>query len=97
MDENSAIIRGFVDHITYHNEENGYTVALLVSDGEEITCVGSLAALDAGDLIEAEGSYTTHAVYGMQFKAASYRVSTPSDVIRWRRLKSMAKLRGTCP
>ena len=35
------IITGFVEHIVYRNEENGYTVLNLVSqDEDEITCVG---------------------------------------------------------
>ncbi|MBQ4416566.1 MAG: ATP-dependent RecD-like DNA helicase, partial [Butyrivibrio sp.] len=50
--------------------------------------------LDAGDLIEAEGSYTTHAVYGMQFKAASYRVSTPSDAVETERYLASGAVKG---
>ena len=88
------IIKGYVKSIVFRNEENGYTVASLVADGEEITCVGSLAALDAGDLIEAEGSYTTHAVYGMQFKAVSYRVSAPSDAVETERYLASGAVKG---
>jgi hypothetical protein len=56
MDENFAIVRGFVDHITYHNEENGYTVFLFFPDAGElsddytdgITCTGAFVELLPG-------------------------------------------------
>ena len=33
-------ITGFVDHIVFQNSENGYTVMILSTEGEEMTCVG---------------------------------------------------------
>lgn len=39
-------IEGYVDHIIYQNRDNGYTVACLVSQGEEITCVGNFRFLN---------------------------------------------------
>ena len=33
-------IEGYVDHIIYRNQDNGYTVMNVIADGEEITCVG---------------------------------------------------------
>lgn len=33
-------IEGYVEHIIYRNQENGYTVANLVVEETEITCVG---------------------------------------------------------
>ena len=34
-------IEGYVDHIIYRNQDNGYTVASLVVEGEELTCVSA--------------------------------------------------------
>ena len=34
-------IEGYVDHIIYRNQENGYTVMVLTSEDTEITCVGT--------------------------------------------------------
>ena len=59
---------GYVDHIIYRNTGNGYTVFELVSEGEEITCVGTFRALDEGENLELTGGYVAHAVYGNQFK-----------------------------
>ena len=33
-------IEGYVDHIIYRNQDNGYTVMNVIADGKEITCVG---------------------------------------------------------
>ena len=36
-------IEGYVDHIIYRNQENGYTVMVLTSEDTEITCVGTFS------------------------------------------------------
>ena len=38
-------ISGYVDHIIFQNSENGYTVMNLMSEAEEITCVGMCRGL----------------------------------------------------
>ena len=63
------ILKGYVEHIIYQNSANGYTVMNLVSDEEEITCVGTFRTLEAGEMVELTGEYTEHALYGRQFKA----------------------------
>ena len=35
-------ISGYIDHITFRNEENGYTVAQIITDDGELTCVGQM-------------------------------------------------------
>ena len=47
-------IEGYVDHIIFQNRDNGYTVACLVSEGEEITCVGTFRFLNEGETIRAK-------------------------------------------
>ena len=39
----SESVTGYIDHVIFRNEENGYTVMILkgVEDEEELTCVGS--------------------------------------------------------
>ena len=72
-------IKGFIDHIIYRNADNGYTVLNLISSEEEVTCVGFFKTMDQGETIEAEGEYTTHAVYGEQFKIERYKIVPPDD------------------
>lgn len=88
------VIRGYVEHIIYQNNENGYTVMNLVSEGDEITCVGTLKGLTAGETIEAKGEETSHPLYGSQFKIASYQVIPPEDKESMRRYLASGAIRG---
>lgn len=72
-------IDGYVDHIVFQNRENGYTVMSLITEGEEVTCVGMCRGLTQGDTISAQGDYVEHPVYGVQFKINSYQTVTPKD------------------
>ena len=79
-DNTLTTLTGFVEHIIYRNPENAYTVMdLSTGDGGEITLVGIFHVIDEGDYIEAEGDFTNHASYGMQFKATSYTIKVPED------------------
>lgn len=33
-------VEGYINHIIFRNEDNGYTVLSMIVDGEELTCVG---------------------------------------------------------
>ena len=48
-------VEGYVEHIIFRNEENGYTVLNLSMKGRELTCVGTLPMVGEGELIEASG------------------------------------------
>ena len=55
----SDTVTGYIDHIIFRNEDNGYTVMVLKdSKEEELTCVGSFPAVTQGAVIEAEGYHT---------------------------------------
>ena len=60
-------IEGYVDHIIYRNQDNGYTVMNVVADGEEITCVGMLHYIGDGELVEISGHYKEHATMDTSF------------------------------
>ena len=88
------ILKGYVEHIIYQNSANGYTVMNLVSDEEEITCVGTFGTLEAGEMVELTGEYTEHVLYGRQFKADSVRVLPPEDVVSIRRYLGSGAIKG---
>ena len=52
-----AQLKGFVTHIIYRNNGNGYTVFEL-NTGDEITCVGTFQSLEEGEILELEGDFT---------------------------------------
>ena len=87
------IIKGYVEHIVYQSE-NGYTIFHLYSDGDEITCVGTLKGLTVGETIEAVGEGVSHPVYGEQFKVVSYKVLPPEDAESMRRYLASGAIKG---
>lgn len=88
------IITGYIEHIIYRNDENGYTVLNLVSGGEDITCVGSFKYADEGENVEVTGEFTEHAVYGEQFKVSSYEVKSPEDALSMIRYLGSGAIKG---
>ena len=86
-------IKGFVSHIIYRNAGNGYTVFVL-NAGEEVTCVGTFQSLDEGELLELDGEYTEHAVYGSQFKVSGFRIVSPEDAAGMERYLGSGAVKG---
>lgn len=87
-------IRGYIEHIIFRNEDNGYTVLNLVSGEDEITCVGFFEYADEGENVELKGSYTEHAVYGDQFKVESYEIRPPEDTLSIIRYLGSGAIKG---
>ncbi|MCH5248814.1 MAG: ATP-dependent RecD-like DNA helicase [Lachnospiraceae bacterium] len=87
-------IRGYIEHIVYRNNENGYTVLSLVVSDEEITCVGNFRTIDQGETIEATGNYVAHPVYGEQFKIDEYSIVEPDDVVSIERYLGSGAIKG---
>lgn len=87
-------ITGYVEHIVFRNEENGYTVFHLETDDEDVTCVGSFNFINEGELLEVNGEYTTHAVYGNQLKVSSYQVKEPEDLISIEKYLGSGAIKG---
>ncbi len=87
-------VKGFIDHIIYRNRDNGYTVLNLLTQDDEVTCVGFFKTMDQGETIEAQGEYTQHQIYGKQFKISQYKVLPPSDEISMERYLSSGAVKG---
>lgn len=87
-------LEGYVEHIVYRNEENGYSVLNLVSEGQEITVVGSFHYISEGELLELTGDYMEHPLYGEQFQAESFEVKAPRDVTAIERYLGSGAVKG---
>lgn len=92
-----SLIKGYVEHIVYRNDANQYTVLELVSDGESYTLVGTFPAVSEGELIEAEGIFTSHPVYGEQLQVADYKVLPPEDTDSMMRYLGSGAIKGIGP
>jgi len=87
-------VKGYIEHFVYRNAENGYAVVNLITDGEELTCTGNFGSADIGDNLELEGEYTTHAIYGEQFKVTNYKITIPDDVTSMQRYLASGAIKG---
>ncbi len=87
-------VTGYVEHIVFRNEENGYTVFQLENEDGEITCVGTFNFISEGEHLEIAGEYVNHAVYGTQLKVSSYAVKEPEDLISIERYLGSGAIKG---
>ena len=87
-------IEGYIEHIIYRNQENGYTVANLVSEETEITCVGIFQYLNEGEAIRAKGVYKEHPSYGQQFSVSSYEIVIQQDSLAMERYLGSGAIKG---
>lgn len=87
-------VQGYVDHIIYRNDENGYTVLSLHMDDKETTCVGNFPFISEGEFIQAIGGFTEHPVYGQQFQIESYDLKQPEDICSIERYLSSGAIKG---
>lgn len=85
---------GYVDHIVFRNDENGYTVFNLENDDGELTCVGSFNFINEGELLELQGDYVTHSVYGNQFKVVASQLKEPEDLVSIERYLGSGAVKG---
>lgn len=92
----SECVSGYIDHIIFRNEENGYTVLSLkgVKDEEELTCVGTFPVITQGASIEAQGNYTRHPVYGKQFQITEFAEKMPEDALAMERYLGSGAIKG---
>ena len=87
-------VTGYVGHIVFRNEENGYTVFHLENDDGEVTCVGNFNFINEGEMLELTGEYVNHNVYGTQLKVASHVVKEPEDVVSIERYLGSGAVKG---
>ena len=87
-------ITGFVEHIVFRNEENGYTVLNLAVEEDEVTCVGVFRFISEGESVELKGEYTVHPSYGPQFQVESYAIKAPQDIVSIERYLGSGAIKG---
>lgn len=88
------VVKGFVEHIVYRNEENGYTVFQMEQEEGELTCVGTIPYISEGETAEVSGEYVTHPIYGKQLQIHSYEVKNPEDLLAIERYLGSGSIRG---
>jgi len=78
--EDMLCLEGTLDTVTFHNEENGFTIARLRTfDREQVTVVGTFANPIPGESLQIWGKWETHRQYGPQFRIERYRLHRPTN------------------
>ena len=93
----SESVTGYIDHIIFRNEDNGYTVLVLKGtegDDEELTCVGTFPVISQGVTIEASGNFINHHIYGKQFQITSFTEKMPEDAMAMERYLGSGAIKG---
>lgn len=66
-------LKGRVQEIIFRNDENGYTVARF--QGEKLgqtTVTGVMPSVNEGDVVQLEGQWKEHEIYGRQFQVSGF-------------------------
>ncbi len=81
-DYHLTIIEGYLENISYFNEETHYTVAKIRTPGIDnpVTVVGFMAAVSPGETLKIAGSWETHPKYGEQLRIKTFEVTLPATV-----------------
>ncbi len=72
--------QGVITEIIFHNEDNGYTIAVMETDDEYFTVVGSLPSCVVGFQYKLRGTFKVHPTYGEQFAFSEFEEVLPTGI-----------------
>ena len=80
--DSKRTLRGTLERVVFHNEENGYTVLRMrvQSKADPITVVGSMPSPQPGIGLTVTGVWVTDSRFGRQFKMESFETLLPASL-----------------
>jgi exodeoxyribonuclease V alpha subunit len=97
-DETLRMLEGSLEAITFHNEENGFTIARLRTfDRATVTILGSMLNPTLGESLQLWGRWETHRQYGPQFRIDRYQVHRPATARAIERYLGSGLIKGIGP
>ncbi len=88
------VLKGYLEHFLFRNEDNGYTVFNLAMEKEDVICVGNFKSVEQGETLELTGEFINHNVYGEQFKVETYEIIPPEDRVAMERYLGSGAIKG---
>lgn len=90
---------GYIERITFHNEETGFCVLKVKARGRQdiVTVIAQAACVLAGESIEAGGRWAHHKDHGLQFKATQLRIISPTSLEGIEKYLSSGLVKGIGP
>lgn len=70
--------QGIITEIIFHNEDNGYTIAVMETEDEYFTVVGCLPSCVKGSSYKLRGTFKVHPTYGEQFAFNEFEEMLPT-------------------
>lgn len=73
-------LEGIVTNITFHNEENGFSVFKIAENELEHTVVGNCLYIAIGENVICEGHWFLNKTFGKQLQAVAIRLTPPNTI-----------------
>src|SRR3974377_2218143 len=98
-DEQSEVLSGLVERVTFHNEDNGFCVLRVKARGhkELVALLGHAAAISAGEWVTASGVWQNDRAHGLQFRARFLKTSAPASIAGMEKYLASGMIRGIGP
>ena len=88
-------MKGTVEGILYRNDDNGYMVATVITDNDDlVNIVGILPGVDEGDTITFSGRWENNARYGKQYRVLEYMTEMPTEASDIERYLASGAIKG---
>ncbi|MBL0716641.1 MAG: ATP-dependent RecD-like DNA helicase, partial [Desulfosarcina sp.] len=96
LSSNIISLAGHLEHITYCNTENYYTIAKFRAEKTNnlVTIIGYLPYVNPGEALEIKGSWETNSRYGEQFRIESFDVTLPATLDGIRKYLESGMIKG---
>jgi exodeoxyribonuclease V alpha subunit len=95
----TEVFAGLVERVTFHNEENGFSVLRVKARGQRdlVTVLGHAATISAGEFVQASGVWVNDRTHGVQFKAAFLKAMPPTTTEGIEKYLGSGMIRGIGP
>jgi exodeoxyribonuclease V alpha subunit len=90
-------IKGTVEEIVFHNDENGYSIARIKTEKGSSTIVGCIPYIVEAQNLILKGEWVIHPKFGHQFKVETYEEIVPSTLLGIEKYLSSGVISGIGP
>jgi exodeoxyribonuclease V alpha subunit len=92
-------IVGLIERVTFHNDESGFCVLRVKVKGQrdDVTVVGSLPSVTAGEWLVADGWWVRDKEHGLQFKGTTLKTVPPTTAEGIERYLGSGLVKGIGP
>lgn len=94
---NETSLAGIVENVVFRNGSNGFTVLEINKNGELLSAVGVLSEISAGEEVILHGKWTSHEVFGRQFRIEACERTLPDTAAKLYRYLAAGSVKGVGP